>query len=491
MEPKNNNQEKSNNFPPVISVLGHVDHGKTTLLDKIRESSVAAREKGGITQGIGASEIEIKHEGKSRKITFIDTPGHEAFANMRSQGVTAADIVLLIIAADDGIKPQTQESITKILEAKIPFIVVFTKIDTEGAQIEKVKQQVMSAGILLEGLGGEVPYIGVSAKTGEKVADLLELIVLVYDLSGIKKDEKAEFMGVIMDAAQDKRRGIVASVIIKQGSIAVGKDIYTHGKVAGRIRALTSASGKNVKEAFPGDAVEILGMTEILPAGSVVFDREMEPIVTGNNLPEKTAPHDIMAFLNEDNRDFVPVIIKTQTTGEMEAIRGMLPEKVQIIYAGQGEVTVSDILMAKDFHALVLGFNVNPAKDAVQLAESDKVFFKSYGIIYQLLDELESLISAIDEEEGEHEIGRGDILASFLGSSGVIMGTKVTFGRLAVGDRIAIVRGEKELGRAEIVSIKKNKEDVKLVEKNVECGIMIRPEVDFAPQDAIIAYSKR
>ncbi len=489
MEQKNNNQQPEN-FPPVVSVLGHVDHGKTTLLDKIRQSSVASREKGGITQSIGASEIEIKHEGKNRRITFIDTPGHEAFANMRSQGVSAADIVLLIIAADDGIKPQTQESITKILEANIPYIVVFTKIDAPGAQVERAKQQVISAGILLEGLGGEVPYIGVSAKTGEKIQDLLDLVVLVYDLSGIKKDESSEFMGVIMDAASDKRRGIVSSVIVKSGKISVGTNIYTHGKVVGRVRALTTPNSKNVKEAFPGDAVEILGMTEVLPTGSVIFDREMEPAVT-NNLPAKTAPTDIMAFLNDDKRDFVPVIIKTQTSGEMEAIKNSLPDKVTVIYEGQGDVNVSDILMAKDFHALVLGFNVSAAKDAVQIAESDKVFYKSYGIIYQLLDELKVLIETLDEEETEHEIGRGDILASFLGSSGVIMGTKVTFGRLAVGDRIAIFRGEREVGRGEITSIKKNKEDVRLVEKNVECGVMIRPEVDFQPQDVIIAYSKK
>src|SRR3990167_11455069 len=200
MDQTNNKDQKSNIqtsiFPPVVSVLGHVDHGKTSLLDKIRETQVASREHGGITQKIGASEVEITHEGKKRQITFIDTPGHEAFANMRSQGVNAADIALLIIAADDGIKPQTQESIEKILEAKIPYIVVFTKIDLEAANIERVKQECLREGVLLEGLGGNIAYIGVSAKTGEKVQDLLDLIILVYDLSGVKKDKNTDFTGV-------------------------------------------------------------------------------------------------------------------------------------------------------------------------------------------------------------------------------------------------------------------------------------------------------
>ena len=230
-------ENTDNKYAPVVSVLGHVDHGKTTLLDALRKSTIASREHGGITQSIGTSEVETLHEGKNRKITFIDTPGHAAFENMRSQGVSAADIVLLIVAADDGIMPQTRESIAKILEAKIPFIVVFTKIDMPGAQIEKVKQQILGEGILLEGLGGEVPFIGVSAKTGEHIQDLLDLILLAYDLSGIKKDENRDFMGVVIDAEADKRRGIVATVIVKEGHIDVGKPLYVHGKVVGKVRA--------------------------------------------------------------------------------------------------------------------------------------------------------------------------------------------------------------------------------------------------------------
>lgn len=484
------NQEPKTSFAPVVSVLGHVDHGKTSLLDKIRTSAVAEREAGAITQKIGASEIEIEHEGAKRKITFIDTPGHEAFANMRSQGVNAADIALLIIAADDGIKPQTKESISKILEAKIPYIVVFTKIDREEANVERVKQQVAAEEILLESLGGSVPFIGVSSKTGEGVKELLDLIILVYDLSGIQKKSLGDFMGVVIDAKQDKRRGIIATVVIKSGTIAVGDQIYTHGKQAGKVRALTSSSAKNIREAFCGDAVEVLGITEVLPAGSVLFDKEVEMMVVQDIKPVSQAPQDIMQFLQDVDHDFIPVILKTESSAELEAVKDSLPPKVKVIYEGQGEISVSDILMAKDFHALVLGFNVGINREAETIAQSEKVFYKSYSIIYQLFEDLESLILTLGQKDVKRELGKSEVVASFLGSSGPIIGLKVIEGRLAVGDQIRIMRGEREIGVSKITSIKHGKENVRIANKNTECGIMITPEVDFAPQDAIIAYSK-
>ncbi|HVT01105.1 MAG TPA: translation initiation factor IF-2 [Patescibacteria group bacterium] len=488
---KTNTQDPISNFAPVVSVLGHVDHGKTSLLDKIRESSVAAREKGGITQKIGASEIEITHEGKKRRVTFIDTPGHEAFANMRSQGVNAADIALLIVAADDGIMPQTRESIGKILEAKIPFIVVFTKIDLPGAQIEKAKQQVIKEGILLEGLGGDTPFIGVSSKTGENVKELLDLIVLVYDLSGIKKSDLDPFMGVVIDAKQDKRRGVVSTLVVKSGEIKIASKLYTHGKEVGKIRAIVNTIGKNVPSAKVGEAVEILGFSEALPAGSVIYDREVEPIVAPVIAPVVQTPQDMMAFLREDTSNIIPIVLKTETTAEMEAIKEALPEEIKVILEGQGEISVADILLAHDFKALVLGFNVDATREAKQLADSEKVFFKSYEIIYQMLDEIGMLLTAVKTGEEERSIGKGQILASFLGTTGTIIGLKVTEGRLAVGDRIKVFRGEKELGAAEITSIRHGKNDVKIVEKNTECGLMLSRDIDFAPQDVIIAYSKK
>lgn len=489
MDKKNENNK--NQFPPVVSVLGHVDHGKTTLLDKIRETSVAQRELGGITQKIGASQIETKYEGASRKITFIDTPGHEAFSNMRSQGVSAADIVLLIVAVDDGVMPQTKESIEKIKEANIPYIVVFTKIDLEGISLEKVKRQCLKEGISLEGLGGNVPFIGVSAKTGEKVKDLLDLILLVYDLAAVKKDDKSGFMGVIIDSKLDKRRGNVASVVVKQGELSKGKTIFAHGFQKGKIRALVNTFGKNTDSAIPGDVVEVLGISEILPAGTVLFDKEVEPAeVKKETQLARPGPFDILQFLKTEEPDIIPIILKSGSSAEMEALKNSLPQKVQVIYEGQGDIAISDILMAKDFHALVIGFNVEITREAKFLAESEKVFYKSYGIIYQLLDELNQLILTLHQKKEEKELGRGEILASFVGTSGAILGIKVIQGRIAVGDRAKLVRKDKELGLALITSIKQGKTDVKHVEKGGDCGIMISSQVDFAPGDAIIAYSK-
>ncbi len=477
-------------FAPVVSVLGHVDHGKTSLLDKIRETSVAAREMGGITQRIGTSQIEIDNAGKTRKITFIDTPGHEAFANMRSQGVEASDIALLIIAADDGIKPQTLESIEKIKAAGIPYIVVFTKIDLEGANIENVKRQVIKEGILLEGLGGNIPYIGVSSKTGENMHDLLELIILVYDLAGIKKDPNAPFLGVVIDAKLDKKRGVATTLIITSGKISVGDKIFVHGIEAGKVRAIINAFGKNVTFAAPGDGIEILGLSKVLASGTVIFTKQVEPEVKEESGLSPQAPKDIMAFLKEEDPGIIPIILKSETSAEMEAVKNSLPKNIKIILEGQGEISVSDILLAKDFHALVIGFNVEITREAATLAQSDNVFFKTYEVIYKLLDELNDLVSAIKTTETEKELGRGEVLASFMGTTGAILGVKVTGGRLAVSDRIKILRGEKEMGIAKILSIKRGKQDLKIAAKGIECGIMIDSEIDFTNGDAIIAYSK-
>ena len=235
----------------------------------------------------------------------------------------------------------------------------------------------------------------------------------------------------------------------------------------------------------------MLGATQVYPAGSVIYNREVEPAVSANIQPAVLPPQDIMQFLQEEKRDVIPIVLKTETAAEMEAVKNSLGEKVLVIFEGQGEIVVSDILMAKDFHALVLGFNVEATREAKTLAESEKVFFKSYGIIYRMLEELEQLTSAIDLQDQPREIGRAQILASFVGTTGPIIGVKVLSGRLAVGDKIVVMRAEREMGKAEIISIKKGKDDVKLVEKNSECGIMISPEVDFAPQDVIIAYSKK
>ena len=479
-------EESTKIYPPVVSVLGHVDHGKTTLLDAIRKSNIVGGEAGGITQAIGASKIEVEHEGKKRFITFIDTPGHEAFANMRSHGVSASDIVLLIIASDDGIKPQTKESIEKILASKLPFIVVFTKVDVEGSQIEKIKQQLAKEGVLLEGLGGDVPFIGVSAKTGEKIADLLELIVIVYDFSDIKKTESSDFLGVLIEAKLDKRRGILDSLVVKNGKVMVGDKVYTEKKEAGKIRALVDTTGAQVKVAHPGDAVEVLGFTEVLPAGSIVNSKAISTDQKEVELATHTTA-DLLMFLQNKQNEKLPVIIKTQTSGEFEAIVATLPDDVEVVFEGRGEISASDVLMAKDFNAIVVGFNVTIEKQAKILADSNKIFYRTYNIIYNLLDELVDAIALIRERQQRKIRGKAQILATFEGNEGQILGVRITEGRLSVGDKIIITRGEEETPESKIMSLKQGKKDIKELGKGNECGIMIDPQVDFTIGDMVIS----
>ncbi len=489
---KTNSNSVSVHFPPVVSVLGHVDHGKTSLLDAIRKSDIASREHGGITQRIGTSEIEIEHEGKKRAITFIDTPGHEAFFTMRAQGVNASDIALLVVAADDGIKPQTKESIEKILEAKIPFIVVITKIDLETAQIERTKQMILGEGILLEGLGGETPYIGVSSKTGEHMKDLLDLILLVYDLSHTEKKENAPFMGVVIDSKLDKKRGAVSTIIVKQGTLNSSSKMYATGKEFGKVRALFASDGKMVKEAFPGHGVEILGLTTVIQTGTLLFDVPQQGKSENISSESKSqfSSQDLRSFFDEQDKETISIILKADTTGEMDAIKSSLPDDVAIVAEGQGEITIADILLAKDLKAIVIGFNVGITKEAKNLADSEGVFYKEYTIIYKLLDELVDLAHGLGQEEEVKIRGKADILASFPTQEGRILGVKVVEGRLALQDPIIVTRKDIEVGRAKIVLLKRGKAEVKEVARGLECGVTISPFIDFEVGDVLLSHSK-
>ncbi len=489
------NKETQNirtSHPPVVSVLGHVDHGKTTLLDAIRKTNKADREVGGITQSIGASSITISHEGKNREITFIDTPGHEAFSNMRSYGVNASDITLLVVASDDGIKPQTKESIDLILKSGLDFIVVFTKSDAPGANLEKVKGEVLKEGILLEGLGGNIPFISVSAKTNSNIKELLDLILIVYDIKGIKKDESEPFQGVVIESQLDKRRGPVSSVIVKRGTLKRTTKIFLKDKEVGSVRALFNTGLKQTDKALPGDAVEILGITSVLPAGSVLYDvpeEKNENKSSSSIIPADTNHHDLLKRIQMKSTDKLPLILKTHTSGEYEAILASLPEDVEIIFEGRGDINVSDIMMAKDFNAIVVGFNVGVEKQAESIAIAQNIFYRSYSIIYKMLEEIEDAAQMLLEQAMRKIAGKAKILASFEGSSGTIIGIRVDEGRVQVGDLVQTE--EKEVTIGKVVSIKQNKEDVKQVGKDKECGIMTDPAIDFTIGDVLIFLSSK
>lgn len=482
-------QIAARSYPPVVSVVGHVDHGKTTLLDAIRKSDIAASEKGGITQKIGASQIEIIHEGKSRKITFIDTPGHEAFSNMRKRGVSASDIALLVVAADDGVMPQTQESIKRVKEAGIPFIVVITKADLPTANVERVKQQLLKEEVLLEGLGGDVPYIAVSAKTGEKIHDLLDLILLVYDLQQVKKSEEEALQAVVIESWLDKRRGNLATIVIKQGKLSVGDKLFSDKEV-GKVRALINPSGESIKFALPGEAVEIFGVKEILPVGSLVFNKETheELLPQVSTKAQVKVPINIAELLSKKEEKEFKIVLKTQSLGELEAIKNSLPPGVKVEYEGQGDITASDILLAKDFGATIIGFNTNITSEAKTLAENEKVLYRIYNIIYELLDELADVMAGIEKAAQEVVLGRASVIASFGEGEARVLGLRVLEGRLALSDNVRLLRDNKVIGEGKIASLKRGKTDVKEVAKGLECGATISPFIDFAPGDVLISY---
>lgn len=491
MGKKKDQHNTRTSHPPVVSVLGHVDHGKTTLLDSIRKTNKVDKEAGGITQSIGASSIQISHEGKDRKITFIDTPGHEAFANMRSYGVNASDIILLVIASDDGIKPQTKESIDLILKSGLDFIVVFTKSDAPGSNIERVKKEVLKTGILLEGLGGKTPFISVSAKDNTNMKELLDLILIVYDIKEIKKDEKDKFQGVVIESQIDKRRGPVSSVIVKSGTLKRPAKLFLGAKEIGGVRALFDTEFKQIQSAYPGDAIEILGISEVLPAGSIIYDiaEKIKEKVSDSKVLKDLSHHDLLKRINAKDKDKLPLILKTRTSGEHEAIVNSLPDDVEIIYEGKGDIVASDIMMAKDFKAIVVGFNVGIEKQAESIANSQDIFYRNYTIIYKMLEEIKDAAQMLLDQGTKKIAGKAKILASFEGTAGTILGIKVEEGRVQVGDLVQKEDTDETI--AKITTLKQGKEDIKQIGKNKECGIMTDPEIDFTIGDVLIFLSSK
>lgn len=489
MDTKKNTSENASFAIPVVSVLGHVDHGKTSLLDAIRKTNHAQSEVGGITQRIGASQIQTTHDGTVRTITFIDTPGHQAFSNMRQYGVSAADIALLIVSSDDGVMPQTRESIQLLKDSKLPYVVVFTKIDLEAANIEKVKQQILREGILLEGLGGEVPFIGVSSKTGQGIQELLDLILLVFDLNSSKEKQNNEFVGVVIESQFDKRKGALVTVVVKNGELQVGDKLYQSTEI-GKVRALINPLGQAVKIAASGEAVEILGVTSVLPTGSLLYTK---PGMVALPSAEASAitnrpPTDLVSFFDTKKSDHIKVLLKTQGHGELVAIKNSLPKNVDIVYEGTGEVGVSDVMLAKDLKAIIIGFNVNMSKEASRLAETEGVLCMMYTLIYELLEQLEDALSALKQSMEEKILGQASILASFGSEPNKVLGVRVASGRLALGDTVKLMRGSKELGRSTIASLKRGKQDVKEVAKGLECGLVLSPGLDFILGDMLLSY---
>lgn len=473
-------------YPPVVAVLGHVDHGKTTLLDVVRSTSIAQREHGGITQKIGASSVEIVHEGKTRKITFIDTPGHEAFAKMRGRGAQAADIGLLIVSSVDGVMPQTRESIAVLKQSGIPIIVVLTKSDLPTKNPEKVKGQILREGLMLEGMGGDVPVIEVAAKTKQNIKELLDLILLVQELHGSDTTSTLSptnsLKAIVIESRLDQQAGPRATLIIKDGTINARQELFNDDGMS-KARSVIDENGKMIQTASIGEAVEVLGFIKVPQVGVTITDAKTVPVIAESIIDDV-----VLEYSPDANKDELPVILLADSQGSLEAITNALPEKVNILEQKTGEMTESDVMHAKSTGALIIGFNSKVRPDVAKLARTEKVLMKNYTIIYELLDELADVIEGKRLAQIEEIYGTAKILASFPFEKTIVLGISVTEGRVARGDKVRIIRGEEVIGEAVITSLRVGKNSLSKVEKGHEAGVVIAPMLDFIVGDMLLSH---
>lgn len=482
----NKENAKNNLYPPVVTVLGHVDHGKTSLLDALRKSDFAEGEYGGITQSIGASSVVIETEEKKRKITFIDTPGHEAFAKMRGRGAEVCDIALLVVSAVDGVMPQTKESIKVLLESKIPFIVVLTKADLATKNLQKTIKQLLQEGIMLEGMGGNVPFLEVSAKTGQNIKELLELIILVFDLHKTDEDlESQDPRAVVIESRLDSKKGVVATAVIKKGILQLRDELYSDG-LSFKVRQLLDDKGQKITEAGPGEAVEILGMQSVPEVGSIINSQaSSEKKETEKPLSREMTYQN----LSSAKKEGLALILATDTKGSLEAILASLPKKAQVLTSKTGEITEADILMAKSTGALVLGFNSRIRPEVERLAEAEKVLVKNYKIIYEMLDEVEDVLEGKRLAQMEQIFGKARVIAKFPFEKSWALGINVLEGRVAKGDKVRLMRNDNTIGESLIASLRVGKNPVSKVEKNHEAGLVLQSGLDFQVGDMLIFHN--
>lgn len=472
--------------PPIVTILGHVDHGKTTLLDKIRKTDVAAGEAGGITQRIGASVVTTKEDlpaqaslpaSAGKRITFIDTPGHAAFTQMRSRGAKVADLAVLVVAADDGVQPQTKESLSLIKEADVPFIVAFTKTDLASASIEQAQAQLEKEGVVFEGRGGDVPWLGVSGKTGEGVEGLLELIILLAEVKGVTGDPEGKLEAIVIETQKGKA-GPLASVVVRNGTLKVGQNIVSTN-VSTKVRGIFDDKGKSVKHIGPGEPGQILGFEELPPIGAIIeIQRETEK----TSSLERGKPKVSQKF----NENQILLMIKTESAGSLEAVLASLPQEVAVITSGVGEVNESDVLDAKSNKALIIAFVSKIAPAAKKLAEVEGVAVERFEIIYELLQRIEEIIKG----EKQLVLGKAEIIANFPFDNKKIAGCRVLQGKITKTDSLIILRGEQELGQVKAVSMKKLKQEINEAKPGEEFGLLFEPQLDFAIGDVLVSVQK-
>ena len=497
-------EEELKERPPVIVVMGHVDHGKTSLLDTIRKTNVIEGEAGGITQAIGAYKVKVNN----REITFLDTPGHEAFTAMRARGAQITDIAILVVAANDGVKPQTIEAINHAKSAEIPIIVAINKIDLPDANIEKVKQELMAYDLVPEEWGGDTIFVPISAKKGENIDQLLEMVLLEADVLELKANPKKQAKGTVIEARLDKAKGAIATMLVQRGTLDLGDTIVV-GSSIGRIRAMKDDKGKNVRAAGPSTPVEIMGLTEVPQAGDTFYEVKNEKMAKhlierrkrqerekALNATTKVTLDNLFSQMEQGNLKVLNLIVKADVQGSVEAVKQSLEKlsneevNVKVIHAAAGAVNQSDVTLAKVSNAIIIAFNVRPDSTAKEMAEKDEVEIKQYSIIYQAIEDVEAAMKGmLDPEFEEKVIGNVEVRQTFkISNVGTIAGSYVISGKVERNAGVRVIRENVVIHDGHLATLKRFKDDVKEVTKGFECGIQIEDYNDIKEGDIIEVY---
>jgi translation initiation factor IF-2 len=490
--------------PPIVTIMGHVDHGKTTLLDAIRESNLVGKESGGITQHIGA--YRVYHD--NRPITFIDTPGHEAFTQLRARGAHLTDIVVLVIAADDGVMPQTLEAINHAKDADVPIIIAINKIDKKNADIDKTKQNLSKEGLLVEDWGGKTISVEVSAKEKTNLNELMEMILLLGDVIEIKANPKVQAQGVVLEARLDSKKGAVATVIIQHGTLSQG-EAFICGTTHGKARALFDENNKSLKKAEPSMPVEILGFSDVPTAGDyfqVVSDLDSAKQITQFRLsqvkkaegprPEHLTLDELFQKMEGGEVKELPLIIKTDVHGSVEVLTDILPNlstdkiQIKIIHSATGKITESDVLLASASHAIIIGYNIKLDQKIMDMSKEENVEIRTYKVIYELTQDIKKAMSGmLDPVIKETYLGKAEIRRIFrISRVGVIAGCYVTDGKITRNSEVKVLRGDEEIFKGRIASLKHLKENVTEVKKDYECGIRLEKFKELEEGDIIEAF---
>ncbi len=490
--------------PPVVTVMGHVDHGKTSLLDAIRSTNVTKGEAGGITQHIGASEVSVN----GQKIVFLDTPGHEAFTSMRARGAQVTDIAILVVAADDGIMPQTIEAINHAKAAEVPLIVAINKIDKPDANPDKVKQELADQGLLVEDWGGDVIAVPVSARQKTGIDTLLEMIILVSEMEELRANPNKRAVGTVIEAKLDKGRGPVATVLVEGGTLNVGDPIVA-GLASGKVRAMINSKGKRVKTAGPSTAVEILGLSEVPQGGdqfvavptdkiarSVAEKRQQiarDEMLKSN---QRMSLDDFFSQMNDGDVKDLNIVIKADVQGSAQAVKQSLEKlsneevAVRVIHCGVGAVNESDVMLAAASNAIIIGFNVRPVAGSEEMAKKQSVDVRTYTIIYKAIEDVQAAMTGmLDPEYRDEDTGKAEVRETFrISGVGTIAGCYVTSGKILRGGKARIVRDGIIIHDGEIAALKRFKDDVKEVNHGYECGLSFVNYNDLKEGDMVEAY---